>query len=100
MSLKRIPFWKHFLFTEARPLVDVGRDHILSESDLMKMPESQVSPDLSHFENKLNFSSPTKLVFSNLHALGLKFYRAMTLNFLTILIGLGIPVLVNQFIKL
>lgn len=88
------------MFSEARPLVDAGRDHILSEPDLIKMPDDQVPPDLSQFESKLNFSSPVKLVFSNLHALGAKFYGAMALNLLVVLISLVTPVFVNQFIKL
>ncbi len=88
------------MFSEARPLVDAGRGRILSESDLMSMPEDQVPPDLSWFEKKLNFSSPVKLIWSNLHALGWKFYRAMTLNLITVLIGLGTPVLLNKFINL
>jgi ABC-type multidrug transport system fused ATPase/permease subunit len=99
MKIKRIPFWKHFLFSEARPLVDVGRTRILQDEDMLQLPEDQVPPELEWFEKKLNFSSPAKLIFSNMNALGWKFRRALLLNFLTLTLGLANPVLVNRFIQ-
>lgn len=88
------------LFSEARPLVDRGRDHILSEADLLSLPESQVPAHLSGYDKKLDFSSGTRLIWSSLKALGRKLYIALLFNFLNCVVALSIPVFVNHFIKL
>ena len=91
---------RHFLFSEALPLVKAGRDHFVNEADIMPMPESQVPDDVSFHESQLDFSSGSRLIWSNLRALGAKFRRAMAYYLGSVLLGLSIPIMVHQFIYL
>ncbi len=91
---------RHVLFSEARPLVDAGRDHFVNENDIMEMPESQVPANVDFHEAQLDFSSGSRLIWSNLWALGAKFRWAMAYYLSSVLLGLSVPVMVHQFIYL
>jgi ABC-type multidrug transport system fused ATPase/permease subunit len=95
-----VPWWKHILFSEARPLVEAGRHHILSENDIMEMPETQVPNNVDQHEAALDFSTGSKLIWSNLRALGGKYRLAVGYFLVAVVLGMAMPVLVNHFIKL
>ena len=91
---------RHILFSEARPLVEAGRHHFVTEDDILEMPESQVPENVGWHESQLDFSSGSKLLWSNLQALGAKFRWAMFYYLSSVLLGLSVPVMVHQFIYL
>ncbi len=91
---------RSLLFTEAWPLVMASRDHIITEADILEMPESQVPANVDFHEAQLDYSSGRRLIWSNIRALGAKFRWAMFYYFISVVLGLLIPVMVNHFITL
>lgn len=88
------------MFSEARPLVEVGRRGILNEKDLLPLPTTQVPENLSGHLQGLDFSSGPALIWSNLRSLGWKFRKSFLFFLVSLVMGLSTPVLVNHFIQL
>ena len=75
---------RSLLFTEAWPLVKASRDHIITEADILEMPESQVPANVDFHEAQLDYSSGRRLIWSNIRALGAKFRWAMFYYFISV----------------
>ena len=93
-------FFKRILFFDVSPLIKLARSKHITEADLMPLP-ADIDPKQTLVPvERLRWTSPKALLFSSLHTVSVHLKPAYFWYFVSSVLSLLSPVLVNRFVGL